>query len=106
MIGRQYQYKASDTRINVNYKKVMFVNKRYYFTGLFTERDHKIKDTISRVGDILKDLELFPQCRWIRNCDIKCCMYQCHKCYVNATMVGVLQDCFIKLKQISTRENE
>ena len=84
----------------------MFVNKRFHYTSILTNRDHKIDETISRVGDILKDLELFPQCRWIRNCDIKCCMYQCHKCYVNATMVGVLQDCLIKLKQIATKENE
>ena len=84
----------------------MFVNKRYYYTSIFTDRDHKIDEKISKVGDILKEVEFFPQCRWISNCDIKCCMYQCQKCYVHATMVGVLQDCFLKLKEISNKKNE
>ena len=84
----------------------MFVNKRFHYTSILTNRDHKIDETISRVGDILKDLELFPQCRWVPSCDIKCCMYQCQKCYVNATMVGVLQDCLKNLKDISNKKEE
>ena len=83
----------------------MFVNKRY-FHGFSEKRDHKINETINRVGEVLKDLELFPQCRWLRSCDINCCLYQCHECYVNATMVGVLQDCYKQLKAIQARDKE
>lgn len=83
----------------------MFINKRY-FQGFSFNRNHEIDETITKVGEILRHLECFPQCRWFQDCDINCCLYQCHECYVNALIVGVLQDCYNRLKAIQTTDKE
>ena len=82
----------------------MFVNKRV--TSWNPDRNHKIDETVTKVGEILMDMELFSQCRWLSVCDIDCCMYQCQKCSVNAMMINVLQDCYIKLKEIQRKKEE
>ena len=82
----------------------MFVNKKV--TRWNPERNHKIDDTVSRVAEILKEMELFPQCRLLSSCTLECCMYQCQDCSVSAMMINVLQDCYIKLKEIQSKKKE
>ena len=82
----------------------MFVNKRV--TRWNPDRNHKIDETVIKVGEILKDMELFPQCRLLASCSLHCCMYQCQECSVNAKMVVVLQDCYLKLKEIQNTRKE
>ena len=99
------QYKCI-TFIKINHSnKIMFLNKRF-LKSWSPVRNHKIDETVSKIGDILKDLEFFPQCRWIATCSIDCCMYHCKECSVNASMVVVLQDCYLKLKEIQDNRKE
>ena len=84
----------------------MFLNKRLLYTNWRDDRDHKINDSIAKIATILEDMERFPQCRWIASCQLHCCMYQCHKCSVHAQLVIIIQDCYLKLKEIQTMKRE